>query len=134
LRRRTVTVDGVDTGFLERFAAAFNRHDCESLLEMVTDDCVFETSHGPHPYGERHVGREALRGAFPRIWQMFPDARWEDATHVVCGTRGFSEWTFRGTNAKGGSVEMRGVDLFAFRDGKICRKDTFRKSTAELTR
>jgi len=129
-----VTVDGVDTGFLERFAAAFNRHDCESLLEMVTDDCVFETSHGPHPYGERHVGREALRGAFPRIWQMFPDARWEDATHVVCGTRGFSEWTFRGTNAKGGSVEMRGVDLFAFRDGKICRKDTFRKSTAELTR
>ena len=129
-----MTVDGVDTGFLERFAAAFNRHDCESLLEMVTDDCVFETSHGPHPYGERHVGREALRGAFPRIWQMFPDARWEDATHVVCGTRGFSEWTFRGTNAKGGSVEMRGVDLFAFRDGKICRKDTFRKSTAELTR
>ena len=129
-----MSVDGVDTGFLERFAAAFNRHDCESLLEMVTDDCVFETSHGPHPYGERHVGREALRGAFPRIWQMFPDARWEDATHVVCGTRGFSEWTFRGTNAKGGSVEMRGVDLFAFRDGKICRKDTFRKSTAELTR
>ena len=129
-----MTVDGVDTGFLERFAAAFNRHDCESLLEMVTDDCVFETSHGPHPYGERHVGREALRGAFPRIWQMFPDARWEDATHVVCGTRGFSEWTFRGTNAKGGSVEVRGVDLFAFRDGKICRKDTFRKSTAELTR
>ena len=129
-----MATDGVDTGFLERFAAAFNRHDCESLLEMVTDDCVFETSHGPHPYGERHVGREALRGAFPRIWQMFPDARWEDATHVVCGTRGFSEWTFRGTNAKGGSVEMRGVDLFAFRDGKICRKDTFRKSTAELTR
>jgi len=128
-----VTVDGVDTGFLERFAAAFNRHDCESLLEMVTDDCVFETSHGPHPYGERHVGREALRGAFPRIWQMFPDARWEDATHVVCGTRGFSEWTFRGTNAKGGSVEMRGVDLFRFRDGKICRKDTFRKSTVELS-
>lgn len=125
--------DGVDTGFLERFAAAFNRHDCESLLEMVTDDCVFETSHGPHPYGERHAGREALRRAFPRIWQTFPDARWEDATHVVCGARGFSEWTFRGTSSKGGSVEMRGVDLFIFRDGKICRKDTFRKSTAELT-
>jgi steroid delta-isomerase-like uncharacterized protein len=127
-----MAVDAVDTNYLERFAAAFNRHDCDSLLAMVTADCVFETSFGPHPYGERHVGREALRRAFPRIWQTFPDARWDDATHVVCGSRGFSEWTFRGTNPKGGSVEMRGVDLFTFRDGKICWKDTYRKSTIEL--
>lgn len=114
--------------FLEDFAAAWNRHDCEALLTFVTDDGVFETSSGPHAFGERHQGKAALRAAFPRIWETFPDARWEEATHTVCGDRGFSEWTFRGTDRNGKFVEMRGVDLFVFRDGKIVRKDTFRKS------
>lgn len=117
---------------LERFAEAFNRHDCAALLSMVTEDCEFETSNGPQPCGERHVGRNALAVAFPKIWQVFSDARWNDATHVVCGERGFSEWTFRGTSRTGKRVEMRGVDLFTFRDGKICRKDTYRKSEVGL--
>lgn len=120
------------TELLERFAAAFNRHDCADLLTMVTDDCMFETSNGPPPYGHRHVGREALATAFPAIWELFPDARWDDAVHVACGDRGFSEWTFRGTSKAGQRVEMRGVDVFTFRDGKICRKDTYRKSQAPL--
>lgn len=121
-----------DVELLERFAAAFNRHDCAALLEMVTEDCVFETSNGPHPHGARHAGHAQLAAAFPRIWEAFPDARWEDATHVVCGERGFSEWTFVGTSRAGKQVRMRGVDLFTFRDGRICRKDTYRKSQAEL--
>ena len=53
-----------------------------------------------------------------------------DATHVVAGARGFSEWTFRGTAPSGARTEVRGVDLFTFRDGLISRKDTFRKSPA----
>jgi steroid delta-isomerase-like uncharacterized protein len=117
---------------LERFAAAFNRHDIAALLAMVTDDCVFETSNGPLPFGERHVGTGALSVAFPKIWESFPDARWDDAVHVACGDRGFSEWTFRGTSRAGIRVEMRGVDLFTFRDGRICRKDTYRKSAFGL--
>lgn len=117
---------------LERFADAFNRHDCAALLAMVTDDCAFETSNGPHPWGHRHVGREALAVAFPSIWELFPDARWDDAVHVATADRGFSEWTFRGTSKAGKRVEMRGADLFTFRDGKISRKDTYRKSQFPL--
>jgi hypothetical protein len=47
---------------------------------------------------------------------------------VVAGNRGFSEWTFRGTDTAGRATEIRGVDLFTFRGGRIARKDTFRKS------
>lgn len=113
---------------LEDFADAFNRHDVARLLKMVTEDCVFLTSSGPDVFGERHVGIDALAIAFPRIWQTFPDARWEEASHTVCGARGFSEWLFSGRDISGRSVQMRGVDLFTFRDMKICRKDTFRKT------
>jgi ketosteroid isomerase-like protein len=113
---------------LVEFGDAWNAHDIVRLIACVTDDCVFETSWGPFPYGERFQGKTALVAAFPRIWSLYPDARWDDATHVVCGDRGFSEWMFRGTDRAGRRVEVRGVDLFVFRDGSIARKDTFRKS------
>lgn len=115
------------TILLQDFAAAWNRHDIDALLELVTDDCIFETSSGQHSFGDRYAGKEALRLAFPMIWQRYPDARWDQPTHVICGDRGFSEWTFRGKDVYGNAVEMRGVDLFVFQGGKIARKDTYRK-------
>lgn len=120
------TRGGADA-LLRDFAEAFNRHDVEALLGMVTEDCVFETAFGPEPHGTRHVGKAALREAFPIPWRTWPDARWEQATHVVAGDRAFSEWTLRG-RGPGGTIETRGVDLFVLRDGLIARKDTFRKS------
>lgn len=113
---------------LDEFAKAWNRHDCDALLSMMTDDGVFETAAGPEHYGARHAGSEALRSAFSAVFEAFPDASWNDARHLACGDRGFSEWTFRGTDRSGNKVEVRGVDLFTFRDGRIARKDTFRKN------
>lgn len=112
---------------LHAFAEAYNRHDIEALLALVTEDCVFEMAAGPEACGLRHQGKAALRQALPWAWQHWPDARWDDATHVVAGPRGFSEWTFRGTDAAGRFTELRGVDLFELRDGLIARKDTYRK-------
>lgn len=109
------------------FAEAWNRHDLEGLLALVTEDCIFETAAGSTASGTRHAGKPALRAAFPAAWQSWPDARWQEATHVVAGDRAFSEWTFRGTDRQGGTVELRGVDLFEIREGLIARKDTYRK-------
>ncbi len=112
---------------LEGFAAAWNAHDVEALLALCTEDCVFEAAAGPLACGTRHAGKAALRAAFPAAWRTWPDARWDEATHVVAGDRAFSEWTFRGTDAAGQVTEVRGVDLFELRDGLIARKDTYRK-------
>ena len=112
---------------LEAFAAAWNAHDLEALLALCTDDCVFETAAGAEACGMRHAGKAALRPAFPAAWRNWPDAAWLDATHVVAGERAFSEWTFRGTDAAGRVTEVRGVDLFELRDGRIARKDPYRK-------
>ena len=119
--------DDIGPAILEDFAAAWNRHDADALMSFMTSDCAFETAEGPDPCGMRFEGPAAVREAFARVWKLYPDARWEDARHVVQGDRGFSEWTFRGTDRNGNKVEVRGVDLFVLRDGKIALKDTFRK-------
>ena len=113
---------------MDAFAKAFNRHDRAALESMMTEDGVFEASAGPEAFGVRHAGRAAVGKAFAAVWDTYPDAIWDNAKHTVAGDRGFSEWTFRGTDAKGNRVEVNGCDLFMFRDGKIARKDSFRKN------
>jgi steroid delta-isomerase-like uncharacterized protein len=120
------------TESLAAFADAWNRHDVEALMSFMTDDCVFESSAGSDACGTRSSGREAVRAAFEDVWAVFPDAHWGDARHFVCGDRGVSEWTFTGTRRDGMRFEVRGCDLFVFRDGRIAVKNSFRKNRPPL--
>ena len=122
----------VTTESLEAFAAAWNRHDLDALMSFMTDDCVFEASAGPEACGTRSNGAQAVRAAFAEVWATFPDAHWGNARHFVCGDRGVSEWTFTGTRRDGTWVEVQGCDLFAFRDGKIAVKNSYRKNRPPL--
>lgn len=118
----------VTTQLLEAFSDAWNRHDLEALMSMVTDDCVFYTVAGPGVYGTEFRGRDQVRKGFEMAWLTIPDAAWKDADHFVVGDRGVTESTFCGTNADGTRVEARMVDVFTFRDGKIAVKNAFRKN------
>ena len=71
---------------LEAFADAWNRHDVEALMSMMTEDGVFEASAGTHVNGERHQGQRAVRAAYEAVFAQYPDARWADAQHFVTGT------------------------------------------------
>jgi len=113
---------------LQAFADAFNRHDLDSLMSMMTTDCVFQASAGNAVDGERHHGQQAVRAAFAAVFAQYPDAHWGGARHFVTGDRGVSEWTFTGTSKQGTRVEVTGCDLFAFRDGRIAVKNSFRKN------
>jgi uncharacterized protein (TIGR02246 family) len=113
---------------LDRFAAAWNRHDLDALMSMMTDDCVFAASAGPDVEGERSEGRQAVRAAFAAVFETFPDAHWANARHFVAGDRGVSEWTFTGTRRDGTRVEVTGCDLLTFRDGRIAVKNAYRKN------
>jgi steroid delta-isomerase-like uncharacterized protein len=117
---------------LAAFGDAWNRHDIEALMSFMTDDCVFETAAGAEACGTRHQGRAAVRKAFAGALEAVPDAQWRNAVHHVAGDFGVSEWTFTGTDADGSRIEVNGVDLFAFKDGKIQRKNTFRKARPSL--
>lgn len=111
-----------------RHVAAWNAHDVDALLALMTPDCIFDAAAGPFAYGQRHVGHPALRLAFSAVFQTFPDARWHDAVHSPAGDRGFSVWMFRATGPGGRMVELHGLDLLHFRGALISGKDTFRKT------
>jgi steroid delta-isomerase-like uncharacterized protein len=113
---------------LDRFADAWNRHDIDSLMSMMTDDCVFEASAGPEVNGQRSEGRQTVRAAYAAVFETFHDAHWANTRHLVAGNRGVSEWTFTGTHNDGKRVEVNGCDLFTFRDGKIAIKNSYRKN------
>jgi len=111
-----------------RFSAAWNRHDIDTLMDCMADDCVFHAVAGPDIMGRSFVGRDAVRVGFMLAWEACPDAAWLDGEHFVQGSRGVSETTFSGTRAADGKrIEARMVDVFTFRDGKIAVKNAFRK-------
>jgi steroid delta-isomerase-like uncharacterized protein len=113
---------------LERFAAAWNRHDLDALMSMMADDCVFEASAGPDVDGQRSEGRHAVRAAFAAVFETFPDAHWANPRYFIVGNRAVSEWTFTGTQKDGARVAVNGCDLLTLRDGKIAIKNSFRKN------
>lgn len=110
------------------FDKGWNRHDVELLMTFMADDCVYESTAGPEPGGTRHAGRERVRQAFARVFEMFPDARFSQARHFIAGNRGVSEWRFTGTTAEGKSVEVDGCDLFTFTGDKIALKSSYFKT------
>ena len=115
--------EAVMKGFLE----AFNRHDLDAIMEYFADNCEFYMPRGPGPRGSRFVGKADVRAGLATRFQGIPDVHYGDDRHWACGDFGVSEWTLSGTSVSGQRLEVRGVDLLEFEDGKITRKDSFWK-------
>ena len=122
-----MTTTKVDIRLLEAFVEAFNAHDIDAIMSFFADDCVFDMPRGPGPGGRRLTGKEQVREGLQSRLDGIPDVHYGDDTHWVCGDRGVSEWTLRGTQRSGERIEVRGCDLLEFADGKITRKNSFWK-------
>jgi ketosteroid isomerase-like protein len=123
----TLGPNTVTTTFLDAFAVAWNRHDVDAILSMMTDDCIFEASRGPEVKGTIYTGQEEVRRGVEEVFATYPDARWNEPKHFIAGDRGVSEWVFIATGPEGTRVEVQGCDVFTFRNGKIAIKNSYRK-------
>jgi ketosteroid isomerase-like protein len=112
---------------LEAILAAFNDHDLDRIMGFFADDCVLEMPRGPEAWGMRCVGMPAVREALASRFAGLPDVSYREDGHFVAGDRGVSEWTLRGTTLQGERIEVRGCDLWTFRDGKVAKKDSYWK-------
>jgi ketosteroid isomerase-like protein len=116
---------------LRAIAHAFDTHDLDAIMEHFAADAVFESPRGSEAFGTRFVGRDAVRAAFAGRFAGIPDVRYLDDEHFVDGDRGASEWTLSGTTTDGQRLEVRGCDLWTFRDGKVLVKDSYWKLRTE---
>lgn len=122
-----MTDKAVTVETLKAFLDAFNRHDLDAIMSFFADDCVFYMPRGSEPWGQRFMGRDAVREGLASRFAGLPDVHYGDDRHWVCGQLGVSEWLLTGTTQEGKRIEVRGVDLLEFKDGKIIRKDSYWK-------
>ena len=112
---------------MERVLDAFNRHDLDAIMTFFAEDATLDLPRGPHPWGNRYVGKAAVREGLATRFAGIPDVRYTEDRHWVCGDRGVSEWLLTGTTTGGERIAVRGCDLWEFRDGLIVRKDSYWK-------
>lgn len=107
---------------LDQFNAAFNRHDVDGMMDLMTADCVFENTNPP-PGGERFTGQSAVRQFWTDFFHAAPTARIDIEELFVCGERAVQLWVYHWSE----EGFVRGVDVFRLRDGKIAEKLSYVK-------
>jgi len=115
--------------FIDRYNAAWNDHDVETIVSMHTDDSVFEN----HTTGDVNIGKDAIAKAITGIFGVFPDLSFEARSQYVRDDLVVQEWTATGTHAESGrSATWDGMDILPTRDGKFARKDVYSDSVSVM--
>jgi ketosteroid isomerase-like protein len=119
--------NAVTVEVLRDLLAAFNAHDLDRIMTFFAEDCSFDLPRGAEPFGTRYVGKTQVRAGLASRFAGLPDVHYGDDEHWVCGDNAVSRWLLTGTTRDGRAVEVRGCDLFEFREGKCVRKDSYWK-------
>jgi ketosteroid isomerase-like protein len=106
---------------------AFNAHDLDAIMDFFADDCSLDMPRGPDPWGQRFVGKAAVREGLATRFKGLPDVHYSEDRHWTSGNMGVSEWLLTGTRPDGSPVRVRGCDHYEFRGGKVVRKDAYWK-------
>ena len=117
----------VTVSTLEAILDGFNRHDLDAIMDFFAEDATLDTPRGANVWGTRFEGKAAVREGLAARFAGIPDVHYGEDLHWVCGDRGASEWRLTGTTTSGERVDVRGCDLWEFRDGLVVRKDSYWK-------
>lgn len=100
-------------------------------MSCMTDDCVYYASVGPEP-GSTYRGRDEVRRGFAAVLAYDHGRERRDGVAFINGNVGVAEWSFYEKDPDGTGRLIRGCDIFEFADGKIRKKDAFRKLLGNL--
>ena len=106
---------------VQAFNDAFNRHEVDALMRLMTADCVFENT-APAPDGVRYTGQAAVRAVWEAFFAAAPAARFEWEEVFAAGERAVLRWTYTW-----GGGHVRGVDVLRVRAGLIAEKLSYVK-------
>jgi ketosteroid isomerase-like protein len=126
--RQDAPGDAVTLELLDRLGKAWNACDVETVWALITDDCVWEASFGPHPWGERYEGKDEIARGLRQLFARIPDVEFLGAQRFACGEHAVAEWRVVGTRPDGTKMDVHGCDIYTLREGKIASKRAYRKA------
>jgi hypothetical protein len=106
---------------------AFNRHDVAGMMQLVSDDCVFENA-DPAPDGSVHIGKEAITTLLQGLLRQSPNAHIKIEDIFGFGDRCIMRWRRDWEDAAENKLHVRGVDIIKEKNGFICEKLSYVKS------
>ena len=114
------------TRIVLEFNEAFNRHDVTGMMQLMSDDCVFENT-VPAPDGTVYSGKEAVTQFWQDFFRESPDAHIEIEEIFGFGNRCIMRWRYNWVDVAGKEGHVRGVDIFQVRNGSIYEKLSYVK-------
>jgi ketosteroid isomerase-like protein len=108
------------------FNEAFNRHDVAGMMQLMSDDCVFENT-SPPPDGAVLLGKEALTQYWQGFFAQSPHARIKIEEIFGFGLRCIMRWRYDWVDETGKPGHVRGVDIIRVQNGLICEKLSYVK-------
>lgn len=114
--------DNATLAVIHAFNEAFNRHDVDAVMALMTEDCRFENT-SPFPDGEAFVGAKAVRGYWMKFFAEAPGAHFETEEEFAAGDRAVVRWVYHWSS----DGHIRGVDIMRVRDGKVAEKFAYVK-------
>jgi ketosteroid isomerase-like protein len=109
-----------------RFNDALNARDVDALMHLMTEDCVFENTY-PTPDGTRYAGQAAVRSFWEDFVRGSTEARFEIEDLFGANERVVMRWTYHWIDPQGNAGHIRGVDVYAVRNGLIAEKLSYVK-------
>jgi ketosteroid isomerase-like protein len=110
---------------VDRFNDAFNSHDVDAIMALMTEDVVFDNTTPPD--GERYEGQAEVRAFWERFFAGNPNAWFDTEEAFVSGDRLTGLWRFTFDNTNPDAGHARGIDVFRVRDGKVAEKLSYVK-------
>ncbi|MEJ2748847.1 MAG: nuclear transport factor 2 family protein [Anaerolineae bacterium] len=109
-----------------KFNEAFNRHDVAGMMQLMSDDCIFEDT-TPSPDGTVYSGKEAVTQFWHDFFRQSSQAHIEIEEIFGMGFRCIMRWRYEWIDAAGEKGHVRGVDIFKLKDGLISEKLSYVK-------
>jgi predicted SnoaL-like aldol condensation-catalyzing enzyme len=108
------------------FNEAFNRHDVTGMMQLMSDDCLFENT-APAPDGTSYKGKEVVTQFWQQFFQTSPQARIEIEEIFGLGNRCVMRWRYAWGDTAENKGHVRGVDIFQIKNGLITEKLSYVK-------
>jgi hypothetical protein len=108
------------------FTEAFNRHDIDSMMKLISDDCVMDDFAGS-PDGNKYSGKQEITRFWKDSFHLSPNIHIEIEDIFGFGYRCIMRWKYKWINDSGENQYIRGVDIYKVRDDLICEKLSYIK-------